>query len=269
VKRAVKAALELALPLAEQFTGFRTPRGDYLPNRLRMLTGRYEEREIGLIRQFLRPGQTIVDVGAHVGYFSRLFGEVTGAQGKVYAFEPNPLIFPLLKENVAHLQHVFVFNYGLSSRAGRSPLFLAGNNHSVASFAKDYPASHLAFHGNAEVDPVEAQVVVGDEFLHRAGIEQVDLIKMDVEGWEIDALSGLERTITASKGVTVSCEFNPAAQKCAGRGRNELLEWFLDRQFNLACLRAGELQTFSRSSMDDAMRNLGPLGYATIFATKH
>lgn len=266
MKRALKATLEFTLPLAERMTGFRTARGDYLRNRLRMLTGTYEVEEINLMRQFLRPGQVIVDVGAHVGYLTRFFGRATGPRGKVYAFEPNPRIFPLLTGNVAHLKQVSAFNLGLSSNSGDMTLFLAGNSHSVASFTKTYPATHLAFHGNSEVDPVHTRVVAGDEFLSGAGIEHVDLIKIDVEGWELNVLSGLEKTIAASTDVTIFCEFNPAAQECAGRDRNELLDWLLDRQFALSYPHDGKLRTLERASLGHFAETLGSKGYTTIFA---
>src|SRR6185503_13852355 len=96
-RRIGKSTLEFFLPVAEQIKGFRTARGDYLPHRLRILFGNYEAEEIEIMRKFLRPGQIIVDVGANVGYLTRLFARATGTTGRVCAFEPNPLIFDILK----------------------------------------------------------------------------------------------------------------------------------------------------------------------------
>ncbi len=130
-RRFAKPLLEMTLPWAERLTGFRTARGDYLPDRLRILTGRYEAEELDLMRPLLRPGQTIIDVGANVGYTTRFFAQMAGPTGKVHAFEPNPLIFPLLKQNVASLEQVSVYNLGLSFGNGEFPLFIAGSNHGV------------------------------------------------------------------------------------------------------------------------------------------
>ena len=99
----LKATLKVALPVAERFTGFRTARGEYLRFRLEMLAGTYEAEEINLMQKFLTPGQVIVDVGANAGYLTRFFARSTGPGGKVLAFEPNPLIFPLLRQNMAQL----------------------------------------------------------------------------------------------------------------------------------------------------------------------
>jgi len=267
-RRLLKAALEVALPLTERCTGFHTARGDNLRNRLKMLAGTYETEEIELMRQFLKPRQVILDVGANVGYLTRFFGRATGPDGKVYAFEPNPLIFSLLSRNVANLKQVSVFNFGLSSSAGAFPLFLAGNNHSVASFAKGYPAIHLAFHENVEPGSIQAKVVIGDEFLSREGIGRVDLIKIDVEGWEVNALSGLEKTIAASKDLTIFCEYNPAAQQCAGYSQDELLDWLFDGQFTVAYPESGRLHALSRDSIDQFKEKLGGRGYTTLLARK-
>src|SRR5437899_6303854 len=160
-----KPVLEAILPWAERLTGFRTARGDYLPNRLRMLTSRYETEELNLVRGFLAPGQIIIDVGANIGYNARFFAQAVGRAGKVYAFEPNPLIYPLLEENLADFNQVHVYNLGLSSEAGELSLFLAGNNHSVACFSEKYPAMHLVYRENETMHTVQAKVVVGDEFL--------------------------------------------------------------------------------------------------------
>src|SRR5918996_4770073 len=106
LRRVAKPVVEATLPWAERLTGFRTARGDYLPDRLRILTGRYEAEELGLMRRLVQPGQTIIDVGANVGYTARFFAKIVGPRGKVYAFEPNRLIYPLLKRNVARFTQV-------------------------------------------------------------------------------------------------------------------------------------------------------------------
>src|SRR5437879_5821457 len=130
-RRLGKPILEVALPRVERLTGFRTAAGDYLPNRLRMFVRSYEAEELRLMRQLLRPGQTIIDAGANIGYTARFFAEAVGETGRVYAFEPNPVIFPLLEKNVAGIGQIKTFNLGLSSQTDEIDLFLAGNNHSV------------------------------------------------------------------------------------------------------------------------------------------
>ena len=267
-RRFGKPVLEATLPWVERLTGFRTARGDYLPNRLRILTGRYEAEELDLMRPLLRPGQTIIDVGANVGYTARFFAQAVGRTGDVHAFEPNPVIYPLLKQNVASLERVSVYNLGLSSSNDELPLFLAGNNHGVACFSEKYPATHLAYREDEPMRTANAKVVIGDEFLERKGIDHVDVIKIDVEGWELNVLSGLAQTISASRDLTLFCEFNPQAQECAGRCRTELIDWLVNRQFSLAYPWDGELRSLSSDSLENFLADPGPKGFTTLFATR-
>lgn len=270
----LKASLEVLLPIAERVTGFRTARGDYLPNRLRILFGTYESEELRLMRKFLRPEQTIVDVGANVGYLTRFFARATGPHGKVCAFEPNPLVFSLLKRNVASFPQVEVYNFGLSTHEGELPLFLAGSDHSVASFSRSYPQGHVFYQESSQLNSVTVKVMAGDEFMRTIGpsrpgvIGKIDILKMDVEGWELNVLAGLENTIKDSRALTIFCEYNPAAQECAGHKPRELLDWFLERQFALSYPDKGELRALSASTIDQLARALGPQGYTTFFAQR-
>ena len=267
-RRFGKPVLEATLPWVERLTGFQTARGDYLPNRLRILAGRYEAEELDLMRPLLRPGQTIIDVGANVGYTARFFAQAVGRTGAVHAFEPNPVIYPLLIQNVASLEQVSVYNLGLSSSNDELPLFLAGNNHGVACFSEKYPATHLAYREDEPMRTVNAKVVIGDDFLKRKGIDHVDVIKIDVEGWELNVLSGLAQTISASRDLTLFCEFNPQAQECAGRGPTDLIDWLMNRQFSLAYPCDGELRSLSTESLENFIADPGPNGFTTLFATR-
>lgn len=270
-RRFLKSTLEALLPIAEGLTGFRTARGDYLPNRLRILFSVYEAEELRLMRRFLRPGQTIVDVGANVGYLTRFFARATGAQGKVCAFEPNPLIFSLLKSNMARFPQVELYNFGLSMTEQELPLYLAGSDHSVASFSREYPLGHVFYQESGQLNSIKAKVVAGDEFMRKLGpsrTDEIDILKVDVEGWELNVLAGLEQTIMSSKEITIFCEYNPSAQECAGRTARELLDWFPERQFTVSCPRDGELVTLAPASVEQLAGMLGSKGYTTIFAQR-
>ena len=275
-RRLGKSLLETVLPIAERITGFQTAPGEYLPYRLKMLTGRYEAAEIALMRRFLRARDVVVDVGANVGYLTRFFAQAVGPLGKVYAFEPNPLIFPLLRRNVAKFRQVAVFNVGLSTNEAEMPLFVPGSNHAVASFVREYPATHVFDGKSGQLHSVAAKLVRGDEFMAKIDIDnsdrrrerRIDILKVDVEGWELNVLAGLEKTIMSSKKITIFCEYNPSAQECARRTPRELLDWFLDRQFALSYPRNGELHALPPAMIDQFAETLGPQGYTTVFAQR-
>ena len=65
-------------------------------------SGEWEPEEIRWLCQQVQPGMTCVNVGANVGYFSSWMSRLTGPDGQVFAFEPNPVLLPLLRENLAN-----------------------------------------------------------------------------------------------------------------------------------------------------------------------
>jgi FkbM family methyltransferase len=268
-KRALKFALEMTLPLAERLTGFRTARGDYLPHRLQMLVGRYEREELTLMRQLLKAGQVVIDVGANVGYITRFLAETVGNRGRVYALEPNPTTVPLLRKNVSRFENVFVDALGLSSRTGELPLYSAGTNRFVTSFSRDYPARHVAYQDNSSLESVRVPVITGDEFIAREKIQRVDAIKIDVEGWELDVLEGFQQKIQLQRQLTLFIEFNPAAQHCAGRKSSELFDWLFDRGFSLSYPARGKLCALARGSLESWLARHDPNGFSTIFALRN
>ena len=65
-----------------------------------MLDGVWEEAITAVFRSLVAPGMTVVEVGANVGYFTLLAAELVGPRGRVHAFEPDPELFELLRDNV-------------------------------------------------------------------------------------------------------------------------------------------------------------------------
>jgi FkbM family methyltransferase len=267
-KRTVRSVLEHALPFAERLKGFRTAYGDYLPNRLRVLIDTYEANERRLMREFLRPGQTILDVGANVGFLTVFFARATGASGKVYAFEPNPLIFDLLRQNTAPYGQVEAINCGLSVDNVDSTLFLAGRDHSVASFSQEYPTLHVRYQDFGRLDSVQAKLVNGDQFLSQREIDRIDILKIDVEGWELNVLRGLQKTIQRSPEIVIFFEYNRAAQECAGFAPMDVLKWFFDNGYKLSVGGHEAVMALPMTNLSQWIEQLSPTSYPTLFATR-
>ena len=130
-----------------------------------------------------RPGEVVIDVGAHIGLYTLKAARAVGANGRVIAVEPGPQSFLILKDNVAlnHLDNVTVVNAALSDRAGQSK-FYACTDPSLSGFELQ-PNARLR-----EVTTV--RVMVLDDVLNNLGISRVDWMKIDVEGAETKVLKG-------------------------------------------------------------------------------
>ena len=96
----------------------------------RFVFGTKEPHVVEAIQRVVRPRQLAVDVGAHVGYFTLLVAKQVGPSGKVVAFEPNPNIFEILKENVAlnGYRNVILENKAVADQPGQVELRLSGRS---------------------------------------------------------------------------------------------------------------------------------------------
>lgn len=129
----------------------------------------------------MRP--VIFDVGANrgqsVGYFKRL---IPGSS--VHSFEPSPTTFQVLKDNTAHLENVTLNNVGLGSkRELRS--FNQGNRSTMSSFLDFGPAS---WGGKESQFPVQLDTL--DQYVEDGKIPQIDLLKIDTQGFDLEVLKG-------------------------------------------------------------------------------
>ncbi len=161
--------------------------------------GTYEPHESKLVRSYLSPGITFVDVGANFGYYSLMAASAVGPSGHVFSFEPNPEICDHLRGTIREnkIANITVEQAGVSDEAGWSELFLPiqrGNN--TATMVP-----------NAGGHPVRVPVVTLDEYLDRSHITRVDFLKIDVDGFEPRIIRGAQAAIRAKRIKAVLCEF--------------------------------------------------------------
>ena len=164
----------------------------------------YEPFETSLLSAEIRPGMTIVDVGANIGYYTLLFSKLTGESGRVYAFEPEPQNFALLQENLKRNErtNVIALNRAVSDQSGPSFLYLSSEN----------LGDHQAYSSDDGRRKVPITMTRLDDSLQGP----VDLIKMDVQGFEEHALAGMGAVIAGSPRLTIFTEFWPEGLRRAG-----------------------------------------------------
>ncbi len=141
---------------------------------------------------------TFVDIGANVGQHS-LFMSAHGAQ--VHSFEPFDRVRNQLQKQIAEnaMSSITVHPLGLSNENTRLPFFApTGNNVGIGSFD-----ASTASKGNVSIG--ELELVKGDDYLASQAIEKIDIVKMDVEGFEKFALEGLQKTLRQTRPIIV-CE---------------------------------------------------------------
>lgn len=152
---------------------------------------RNREREVFL--RVLQQGMTVLDIGANVGDYSRLFSVLVGPRGIVHAFEPIPQTHKTLASNVANRPNVRVHQLALGEYATTHVMTVPAGDFGQASLAAH---SHGAWSGTTARETVPVAVAPLDELFQRGTITAPDMIKIDVEGAERLVLAGAKTLIS-------------------------------------------------------------------------
>jgi FkbM family methyltransferase len=162
-----------------------------------MLDGYWEMWNTEAIVSLIKPGMTVLDVGAHCGYFSVLIGDLVGPEGRVLCFEPNPPIAELLRRTVAingHDRRTTVHEVALGDAQGIASLAVPANEPKNA---------HIVLAGPSE-GTVQVPVVRTDQIPGALG---ADFIKIDAEGAEEAIWRGLSGILAQDRPLTILLEF--------------------------------------------------------------
>jgi FkbM family methyltransferase len=188
-----------------------------------VLDGLWETHVTGWLQQTLRPGQTFVDVGANAGYFTLLGGQLVGPTGRVVAVEAHPGLAELLRRNVVmNGLYGYVTTWHRAAWSSSTTLQLHQRLHSSgASSVGAIGQEALDRLGDTE-EMVEVQAVPVDDLL--VGLPPVDVLKMDIEGAELQAFTGLTRTLEASPRIAVMFEWAPALMEGVGDKAEALID---------------------------------------------
>lgn len=169
-----------------------------------MFDGYWESWLTRFCARTLKPGMVAFDVGANLGYYTLLFADCVGLDGKVVAIEPNPEIFHLLGETVAlnGFDHIVTLIQAAATDHAKEPLEL------FVPMGEPKNAT-VAFSGGSR--PAELRIGVPGVTIDElsSGLERVDFLKIDVEGAEPAVMSGMMATIARWK-PTIVLEFNAA-----------------------------------------------------------
>ncbi len=252
----------LLIPGLERANDFRTIAEDPFWFRLELLTRQHERETRQLLERLAQPGMVALDVGAHVGYYTRLLAERTGEAGRVIAFEPHPGTHAVLGHNARDLPTVTALQLAAAEAEGSAEFYdylmmsASGSLHYDEALAHQQRAQMGADdvaprrEAGFEMQTYRVRTVAIDDCLAELGVDRVDLVKMDIEGAELAALRGMRRTIAASPGLALVMEYNPGALAAFGHEPVEALQAVLDLGFD-------RVQAIEASG---AMRNWGDAG---------
>ena len=189
--------------------------------------------------QLVGRGATAIDIGANLGYYTRPLSAIVGDEGRVYAVEPVPVIFDVLKRNVVGCNNVTLLNYALGSEErtiemANDSVAAAGYFGTGRNFVSDGELSGKAIKFSAEMRR-------GSRLF--ADLERVDFIKCDIEGYERVVIPEM-RAIIERHHPTVLIETD-------GDTRQEIIDMFTQMGYRAYMLEAGREVTLDASSDKD------------------
>jgi FkbM family methyltransferase len=206
---------------------FRAPTCDRLASLWMHKLGILGKKERRILRDFLSPGMNVIDVGANQGLYTTCLAELVNP-GKVFAFEPEPMLFRQLVSNLSQnrINNVVCYETAVSKASGLLTLQTGklnlGDNRVVAQ----------------QVDPAGTTVKAAalDDLL--AG-ETIHFLKIDIQGWEAQALAGARQLLERNRDIILMFEFLPFGLAKAGTEPEALLSSLRELGFNLYRLIGG------------------------------
>ena len=185
----------------------------------------YEPKITKLLLSNLKPGDTFIDVGAHIGYFSIVAASVVGPSGRVYCFEPEPTNYKQIIDHIRAngLKNVIPFHGAASEETGVLDLFVETGNdggHAIwdlweGPFHAKNPAAR------AQIQKLPVPSVSLDDYL-LGSAQPIKAIKIDVEGAEVTVLRGAQKLLRQKRVPLVVCECHHSYLRCMGESEESL-----------------------------------------------
>lgn len=183
----------------------------------------FEENEILFLRRYLKDSDTFIDIGSNIGLFSLNAAQIVGKNGSVIAFEPTPLTFKRLVENI-ELNHyekiIHAYNIGISEKKGNLSLNVSENGYDAWNTFANQDDPKFSKRVEISVDTLDAFLEV--HFNKRK--EEISLIKIDVEGWERHVLNGAKSLLITEHAPVLMVEFTESNLFAAGTSCFEIYD---------------------------------------------
>jgi FkbM family methyltransferase len=178
----------------------------------------------------LQPGDVFIDVGANIGYHSLLAARLVGARGRVFSIEPAPQIRASFEHNLAlnpelsALCNITMLPYCASDQTGTVLLSAPDSGNSGETTMRTLGP-------DAIVTEVESRTL--DAMLEGADLSRCPLLKMDVEGAEYLAVTGMESTLDRHPHISLMLEVDDRFMRDLGHSADQLFRWFLKKNYEI------------------------------------
>lgn len=172
------------------------------PMMFERVLGVYERRKVHVIRHFLKPGMTFIDIGSNKGDFSLIAAKIMNGEGAILAFEPEPTNCLWIRRSIElnRYENIQLFEIALGDRNESTKLYL-GEKSGWHSLVPSLPSRNIG--------AIVVQKRTLDSVLEENVCQKVDIMKIDVEGSEMMVLKGAYKTLMNNPSMTILLDIHP------------------------------------------------------------
>ncbi len=176
--------------------------------------------EIELLKKYIKPGNTIIDIGSNIGFYALILSELAGEKGRVHCFEPDATNFKHLQKAAGHLKNITLNHKAIGPNTEKLKIYTS----------KELNVDHRTYKPEEYDEVIEIDAVNLDEYLTKVP-GKVDFIKMDIQGFEMQAIKGMQKTLTENKDIKLISEFWPYGLNKANSSSLEYFNHLVSLQF--------------------------------------
>ena len=200
---------------------------------------RQDAVEIAWMRRLVRPGSHVLDIGANIGFYTLLLSELIGSEGHVHAFEPDAINFKRLSAMAGHKSNITLVPKAVSDRSGKLLIYTS------PQLNVDHRTYKVAnYKETIAVDGMSIDDYVGGRF-------RVDFIKMDIQGYELHALRGMERTVIANPAIVIFSEFWPYGFRLCGTNASLVYDYIRSLDLQMWLPERDKLRLVSPTTVEE------------------
>ncbi len=212
--------------------------------------------EIELLQKHIKPGDVVLDIGANIGFYATILSDLVGPKGRVHCFEPDQTNFKHLKKAAKKHFNIISNNLAVGPKTEIIKMYTS----------KNLNVDHRTYKPEEYDKEMDIRAISIDDYLPKDML--VDFIKMDIQGFEMQAVKGMINTLKLNPKLKMVSEFWPYGLRKAGSSLSEYFIFLKDMGFDVKLFLKDSLVNINL----DQVKQLEPLGeehYFNIFVSRN
>ena len=213
--------------------------------------------EISLMKKYIQSGDKVLDIGANIGFYAEILSTLVGTKGKVHCFEPDGINFGHLKKRCESLLNVSINQKAVADKTQKIKIYTS----------KQLNVDHRTYKPDEYDQEIDIDAISIDDYLSlNSQDSEVNFIKMDIQGFEMSAVKGMEKTLLKSD-IKMLSEFWPFGMRKAGTSVLEYYRFLRQYNFYVYLIENQQLIELSEDKVITFL-DLPETTYMNIFASK-